>query len=216
MYIFNPNRMQNYIGYSNMNTTSYLRVLHASPDAPAVDVYVNNNPVIKNLKYKEFSQYLPVMPGRYNVKVFPAGQMMNPVINSNILVPPMSAFTVAATGTLSDIGLMPIVDPYTSPVNANVAYARFAHLSPNAPAVDITLTDGTKLFSNVKYLEYADYIEVEPGMYTLQVRPAGSEDVVLTVPDVPLMPGKYQTIYAVGLVGDTPPLEAIASLDGGK
>lgn len=179
-----------------------------------IDVYVNNNPVIRGLKYKESSQYLPVMPGAYNVKVFPAGQQMNPVINTNITVGPMAAYTVAAIGELPNISLMPIVDPNKPPKNPNMSYVRFAHLSPNAPAVDITLPDGTKLFSNTEYTEYTDYIEVNPGMYTLQVRAAGSEDVVLTVPNVQVNPGLYQTIYAVGLVGDNPPLEALAFIDG--
>lgn len=212
MHRFNHYGIQNAKRYaSNMN--AYIRVLHASPGAPAVDVYVNNNPVIRGLKYKEFSEYLSVMPGIYNIKVYPAGQQMNAVINTNVAVEPM-AYTIAAAGELPNISLMSIIDPYRPPQNPNKSYARFAHLSPNAPAVDITLPDGTKLFSNVKYGEYANYIEVDPGTYTLQVRPAGSEDVVLTVPNVQLMPGVYQTIYAVGLAGDTPPLEAIASLDG--
>ncbi len=216
MYQFNHRWMHNYNPYAsnNMNMNTYIRVLHASPGAPAVDVYVNNNPVIQGLKYKEFSNYLSVMPGAYNIKVYPAGQQMNPVINTTVTAGPMAAYTIAAAGVLPNISLMPIMDPYVPPQNPNMSYVRFAHLSPNAPAVDITLPDGTKLFSNVKYTEYANYIEVDPGIYTLQVRPAGSEDVVLTVPNVQLMPGVYQTIYAVGLVGETPPLEAVSAIDG--
>ncbi len=89
------------------------------------------------------------------------------------------------------------------------ARVRFAHFSPNAPAVDITLPNGTVLFRNVPYKAVTDYIRVAPGTYTLQVRPTGSNQVVLTVPDVVINPNDMKTIYAIGLVNDTPGLEAV-------
>ncbi|MDP4119973.1 MAG: DUF4397 domain-containing protein [Bacillota bacterium] len=197
--------------------TSYIRVLHASPDAPAVDVYANDNLISKNLSYKQLTPYLPVMPGIYNLKVYPAGQQVNPVINTNVTVTPNSAFTIAAVGKLANIGLLPIHEIYMPQVPMNMmdnSYVRFVHLSPDAPAVDITLPDGTKLFENVSYKEYTNYIGVKPGTYTLQVKPTGSDKVVLTVPNVSLMPGMLYSVYAVGLVGENPPLEAIISSDG--
>lgn len=48
---------------------------------------------------------------------------------------------------------------------------------------------------------------IDPGSYTLQVRPTGSSKVVLTVSDVRLSPNMVYTIYAVGLVGMPSPLE---------
>lgn len=199
-------------GYScNMN--SYIRVLHASPNAPAVDVYINNNPVLRALKYKQFSRYMPLMPGSYHVEVYPAGQQTNPVISTNVEIPPMSIYTVAASGVLPNISLLPISDSFRANYNPNLSYVKFVHLSPNAPAVDITLPDGTKLFRDVEFQEYTDYIGVNPGVYTLQVRPTVSEDVVLTIPNVEFSPGVHYSIYAVGLVGDEPPLEAIASVN---
>ena len=50
-----------YCPYANMTVNSYrtmqmnslIRVLHAAPNAPAVDIYANGNLVVKNLSYKE-------------------------------------------------------------------------------------------------------------------------------------------------------------------
>lgn len=50
--------------------------------------------------------------------------------------------------------------------------------------------------------------------YTLHVRVAGTSNVVLTVPYVYLMADKYYTVYAIGLVGGKPKLEALLLLDG--
>lgn len=202
--------------YAEMSRSSdsYVRILHASPDAPPVDIYANGNLIAKNLAYKQLTNYVPVKPGEYTIQVYPTGKKLNPVINTKLTVPQNSSFTIAAVGKLANISLLPIMEVYMPMVDKRKSYIRFAHLSPNAPAVDITLPDGKKLFSNVSYKQYTDYISVEPGNYTLQVRPAGSNQVVLTVPNVKLLPGTIYTVYAVGLVGETPPLDAIISVDG--
>lgn len=193
---------------------SFVRLLHASPDAPAVDIYANNNIIAEGLSYKQITNYLPIMPGNYQIQVYPAGTQANAVIDTNITIPQESAFTVAAAGKLSDIGLMPIPEMFTPMGIGNDSYVRFVHLSPNAPAVDITLSDGTELFGNVSFTQFTDYIAVNPGTYTLQVRPTGSNQVALTIPDVYLMPGAIYSIFAVGLAGDMPPLEAVIAEDG--
>ena len=196
------------------SSDSFIRILHASPDAPPVDIYANDNLIAKNLAYKQFTNYVPVKPGEYAIQVYPTGQKSTPVIDTKYTVPTKSRLTLAAVGKLADIGLLPIMEMYMKMVDNRRSYIRFAHLSPNAPAVDITLPNGTKLFSDVSYKQYTDYINVPSGNYTLQVRPAGSDQVVLTVPNVKLSPDTVYSVYAVGLVGETPPLEAITSVDG--
>lgn len=196
---------------------SFIRILHASPDAPAVDIYANNNLIAEGLSYKQLTSYLPILPGNYEIQVYPAGNQTNAVIDTNVTIPQNSAFTVAAAGELSDIGLMPIPEMFmpNMPMGmGNASFVRFVHLSPNAPAVDITLPDGMILFEDVSYTQFTDYLAVNPGTYTLQVRPTGSNQVALTIPDVTLMPGAIYSIFAVGLVGETPPLEAVIAVDG--
>lgn len=200
--------------HPQMNMNSYVRVLHASPDAPSVDIYANGDMIVENLAYKELTNYLPVMPGNYNIQVYPAGQKMTPVIDTNVMVKPQSSYTLAANGMLKNISLLPIMEPYVNMMNSGKSYIRFVHLSPNAPSVDITLPDGTVLFRNVAFKDITEYMAVDPGIYTLQVRPTGSNQVVLTVPNVMLYPDMVYTVYAVGLVGDTPSLEALLETDG--
>src|SRR3712207_9479531 len=55
------------------STTAQLRVVHASPDAPAVDVLVDNAAVLTNVPFKAASTYLSVPSGSRNLKVRAAG-----------------------------------------------------------------------------------------------------------------------------------------------
>lgn len=199
-------RINNYYRANQMNSS--IRVFHASPNAPAVDVYANGKLIVKNLSYKELSQYISVAPGSYNIMVYTSGQMTNPVINTNLNIPANTVFNIAVIGTLPDISLYPIQEPTTAQ-NFGRPCVRFVHLSPNAPAVDIKLSDGTKVFTGVGYKGITDYACVPTGTYTFTVSPTGRENIVLTVPNVKLDPNSYYTLYAVGLVGKSPTLEVM-------
>lgn len=205
--------------YNNMSyiqsemSVGYVRVMHAVPDAPNVDIYANDNLIIDNLSYGEYTDYLMVPEGTYRISVSVAGTEDSPILANMVTVNNNAILTVAAVGTLSDIGLLGITD-VNEEGDQDKAMIRFLHLSPDAPAVDITLPDGTVIFSNVSFRHITSYTEVTPMNYTLQVRVAGTQDVVLTVPDLNLDPDRYYTVYAIGLVGEDPELEALLLLDG--
>jgi hypothetical protein len=187
--------------------------LHASPDAPTVDIYANENLIARNLSYKEFTEYFPVPAGSYNIRVFAAGQKSNPVLSTNVSIPAGSIFTVAAVGNASNLGILPISDRMM-PIPPGKSYVRFAHLSPNAQSVDVTLPNGTKLFSDVEFKEVTNYTPVNPGKYTLQASAAGTNQVILNVPNINIKPGRFYTVYAVGLAGENPTLQMLIALDG--
>lgn len=191
----------------------FVRVLHAVPDAPNVDVYANGAMIIEDIAFGEWTDYFMVPEGTYELTVYATGTFNNPVASNMLTVQEDSMITVAAAGTLSDIELLTIPDANSTMIS-DKAMVRFLHLSPNAPAVDITLPDGTVIFSNDSFREITPYIPVDPMVYTLQVRVAGTTTVVLTIPDIDLERDEFYTIYAIGLVGGTPELEALLLIDG--
>lgn len=192
---------------------SFIRIFHASPDAPPVDVYANGQLIARNLPYKGFTEYLQIAPGNYDIKVFPTGETSNPVIDTNLFIQNKTIYTVAAINKLENIQLKPIIDPKI-PIMQDKAYVRFGHLSPNTPNVDITLPNGIMLFKDVGYKEITDYIAVDPGVYTVIGKPTGSDKIAITVPNIRLRPNRLYTIYAVGLLGGRPPLQVVIPLDG--
>lgn len=194
-------------------STAHVRVLHASPDAPSVDVYVNGSKAVSNLSYKNFTEYLPLTAGTYHIEVYPAGQRSNPVVSRDITVSAQSIYTIAAIGKLNNIALYPIQEPRLD-IQENRTNVRFVHLSPDAPAVDIRLPDGKNVFTNVRYKEITNYATVKPGTYTLDVFPTGTNQKVLHVPGIKLKANRFYTVYAVGLVEGDQPLEVLIPLDG--
>jgi len=208
--VYYPPYMQRW--YRESVQPSYIRILQASPDAPAVDVYASGKLIASNLQYKQFTPYIPLIPGKYTILVYPTGTSVTPIINTSLDVIPQLNYTVAATGMLRDI--KPLVIPDTAlPLPPNRIQLKFVHLSPNTPRIDITLPDGSILFRDVEFKEITPNLLIAPGNYNFQARLTGTNQVILNVPNQLLTDNRYYTIYAVGLVNMNPPLQILSALD---
>jgi LPXTG-motif cell wall-anchored protein len=190
-----------------------VRVVHASPDAPAVDVWVNGSVAFSNAPFKGITDYAELDPASYNVQVSPTGATEPIVIDADLDLAADTDYTVVAVGLLADIEPLVLVDNNSAPA-AGKAHVRFVHASPDAPAVDIAVAGGGPvLFANVPFKGVGDYLPVDPGTYDLEARVAGTETVALSVPGVVLEEGKVYTIFAMGLVEGEPALTAVPSVD---
>ena len=191
------------------NNSSLVRVFHASPQAPNVDVYVNNEIVFSNLAFGEFTKYVYLDEGQYNISVYQTGQKDNPVINQIVDVPSQQMFTIAATGNLDNLGLLVIPDKISKSPSPNYSSVRIIHLSPNAPGVDVVV-NGDTLFENIEFKEGTDYVDFNTGTYNVNVVLNSDKSVVLPL-KITLNPNKIYTIY---IIGNPPNLHAIQVVDG--
>jgi LPXTG-motif cell wall-anchored protein len=189
-----------------------VRVVHASPDAPAVDVWVDGAVAFSNAPFKGITDYAALAPATYNVQVTPTGATTPVVIEADLALAANTDYTVVAVGLLADIEPLVLVDNNSAPA-AGKAHVRFVHASPDAPAVDIAVTGGPVLFANIPFKGVGDYLPVDAGTYDLEARLAGTETVALSVPGVQLNAGTVYTIFAMGLAGGDPDLAAVASVD---
>ncbi len=180
-------------------TKAMVKVVHASPDAPGVDFLVDNNVAGSNLTFPNNTGYLEVNAGTRNVKVNVAGTDQT-VIEADLELMKDKSYSVFAVDVVSSIEPLVLEDNLADPASGK-AHVRFIHLSPNAPAVDITLTDGAVVFGDVEFKEYVDFTPLDAGSYDLQVRLQGTDTVVLELPGINLMDGNIYTVFAKGLVG---------------
>jgi LPXTG-motif cell wall-anchored protein len=190
-----------------------VRVVHASPDAPAVDVWVNGSVAFSNAPFQGITDYAELAPDSYQVQVTPTGATEPIVIDATLDLAAETDYTVVAVGELANIEPLVLVDNNSAPA-AGKAHVRFVHASPDAPAVDIAVANGGPvLFSNVPFKGVGDYLPVDAGTYDLEARVAGTDTVALSVPGVSLADGAVYTIFAMGLAGGEPALTAVASMD---
>jgi len=173
-----------------------LRVAHFSPDAPAVDVYVDDDRVIAGLEYESITPYLELEPGTYTFTVTPADEPEQPVIERTTWVG-RAFYTIAAIGSVEMETLRPHIL-----IDDGSALLRAVHAVPDAPAVDLFANGGdTPIVSDLEFGTATGYVALPAASYTIDVRPAGTDDTVDSF-DVDLERGFAYSGVAIGLLED--------------
>lgn len=179
-----------------------VRVVHASPDAPAVDVFVDGNRAIESLEFGDATDWIALPAGSYDVAVAPAGaDESDAVISGTFDLASGVYYNVAATGFLSEIDAQVYVTNVEG-LASGQARVQVIHASPDAPAVDVAVAGGPVLVGGLEFPNASGSLDVDAGTYDLEVRPAGTEDVVLDLPGVALDSGTVYDIFAIGSLED--------------
>ncbi len=234
---FGPIVIANPAGESIADGSFRAQVVHASPSAPAVDVYVTaldgalENPVNGGapLAFGEFTGQLEVPAGPYQLRVavpndgdpivvydsgeipLPAGADLLIVATENVFLGDSAVQLIVLDGATA----APLYDASTP------AGAVAVHLSPDAPAVDILADVGStaeieqiKLVENVSYTQFCSLEEIgAPEDYTLSVVATGDTSSVLDIP-VSAVVNEAATVIVSGLLS-TDTLTAIPlAIDG--
>jgi hypothetical protein len=184
---------------------SRIRVLHASPDARAVDVHLDGAPVdaLTNVPFGAISDYLTVPSGSHQVQVFATGTTESPVIDAELEFETDAAYTIAATNAVAGIEAQLIVD--APKADADDAQVRVVHFSADAPAIDV-VPDGAAaadaIVTNLSYPNPTDYLAVPADTYDLEVRLAGTTTVALQLDPVEVEAGIAYSVFAIGSAAD--------------
>lgn len=182
---------------------SQVMVVHASPDAPAVDLVVDNTVAGSGLTFPANTGYLEVPAGTRNIKVRVTADPNLVPIEANLTLNANTNYSVFAIDSVSSIEPLVIVDDLTPPAEG-IAHVRFIHLSPDAPAVNITTTNNAStVFGNIAFKEYTAFTPLPAGSYDLEVRLAANDGLALDLPTITLEAGKIYTVFAKGFAGGT-------------
>lgn len=206
------------------STPAALRVFHTSPDAPAVDVVVNDNfaaPLISSLAFPDFTG-TDVAPDTYNVKVTAAGNPGAIVIDADLMLDAGQAYDVLAVGPLASIEPLVLTDdPRVVNTHAKV---RIVHSSPTAMNVDIYVAaPGTDIgtiepaFANIPFKASTGYVnlaaDADGETYEVTVVPAGTTTPAIGPASFTFFNGDVVSVIAVDAVGGGAPLGVVVSDD---
>jgi len=207
-----------------------LQVLHASADAPAVNVYVDDNLVLEDVDYKDGSAQLglPVRELPYRIRVdgiLPGGDVT--VIGpAEIDFEADTVYTIAAINSVADIEPAIISQPDV-PVTAGSARLFVLHATPGAAPdfslpVDVYVDAysepnapiGTSAPLTFDFRETLGPIEVAAGDYQVRVTLEGTQTVVYDSGLLPLADGDDLTLAAVPNVSGGSAAVSLVALTG--
>ncbi len=211
--------------FNDVDTSSTVRVVHAAPDAPPVDVLVNDTIRAAVGAYGAVTDYIPLSPATYNLKVVPEmGAPADAVLEADVPFVQGGERTIVAVGTLTDpmipFELLDLTDDNRAV--ATEARLRLVHGSVSAGEVDIYVAAGDTLTMDVDTTQdflftatavpfKADtgYLSLPAGRYDIAITPTGSTGAAIGPLTVPLDAGGVHTAIARDEVGIGTPLDVI-------
>lgn len=184
-------------------TPADLRVVHASADAPPVDVVANDNfstPLVSDLAFPQATGFVSVPAATYNVKVAAAGTTTD-VIDADLTLQPAVRYSVLAMGALADIE--PLVATDDARRIATAAKLRVIHGAPTAASVDIyvtapgaTITTLNPTLAGVPFKANTGFLQLPAGSYSVTVTPTGTKTAAIGPIDITLNAGGIYTAVA--------------------
>jgi hypothetical protein len=182
----------------------YVSIYHASPDAPELDILVDNRKInFGPLSYSDHSGYLNFYTGDRELK-FNASGAANALIDTVLKVEDGNAYSIFVINSVSHLETLVVRDSAQTPA-AGKAMIRFVQLSPDASAMDLAITDngGSVLFKDVAFKEATAFMEVDAASTSFEIRNSDSGNVALSANGVSLQAGGYYTVVTRGF--ETPP-----------
>ena len=220
-------------GCDNDDPLAQLRVIHASSDAPPVNVFVDSANPVSGLDYADSSGFVNVVAGTRDIVV----QAIRPepladlsVITVNgLTLSEGSQTTVMAIDDTATIREQVIAGSASEPTSSEVAIS-VVHASPDPAAanVDVYITDATTALTgitpdfNFDFTDEQDVGAVAAGTYRIRVTGAGSKTPAYDSGPVDLTPfaGQSLVIAAVNTVNsvtsDASPIKLMAYTDSAQ
>ncbi|MBX0323642.1 DUF4397 domain-containing protein [Halomicroarcula sp. F13] len=209
-----------------------VRVAHASPDAPNVDVFVGENKVLADVPFTAVSGYLELPAGTYEVTIAAASDAEAPdeaetVAFRGEVTLEGDDYTVAAIGELtpdvSTESFRPAIFEDTLGVlDEETGRVRIVHASPDAPAVDVRVVDDDgdtvlTLADDIEFGEASANVEAPAGTYSVAVFPAGADETldsaVYGPVDVEVRAGEVLTVFAEGFLTADPEFQPVLAYE---
>ena len=187
-----------------------VRVVHAIPNGPAMDLYAGDLVLFDAINFKSVSSYRAVDGKRYAFALRPAGMTNAKPLSSNTEgLEDGSYYTVfALPGEDRSATLRVVRDKLDRPADGK-ARLRVVHGADGVGSIDIHAPGlVTPLLDNVAFQSVSDYTDVAPINGQVEVRPDGGTSAVVMLPNAHLEAGRYYTMMIVGSSKGAPALEA--------
>jgi len=191
-----------------------LRLVHASPDAPAADVYVDNDLFFQNIPFTNVTAYRTLTAGEHRIRIFVAGTppQGQAVIDATFSFGGNQDYTMVAMGQVGGIALQLFPDDNRTP-NAGQAKIRIIQASPNLQPVNVCLVELNQCVTNdLAFKNASGYTAVSTGSYNVQLRPPGTNEVLFTS-NFGFEDRFVYTLFIMGLWQAEPGLRIISGVD---
>jgi hypothetical protein len=155
---------------------SFVRALHLSPDAPNVDVFVNDgpSPAFSDIPFGRGTGYAELPADEYRFRVSATGSPAADAVldASGVALRDGASHTIVAFGSIATIGALVLDDEYDG-LAAGSIRVRAVHAAEGVGQVDIYAYgpggSSTRIYDDVDFGTAGEYLDIPAAEYTLGI-----------------------------------------------
>lgn len=194
---------------SNDNNFPYAHfiIVHASPDAPGIDLFAGSSQIDTNQVFGEVRYDYAAQPSYYHFQ-FAQHTDGKILVDENINFDGLKYYSIFMADSLSKFKTVITTDDFSALPTGDSVKIRFLDFSPDASPMDIVTESGDTLYLNRSFNDapvnsaLQTFMQIPAGNYMIDMKQAGTENI-LTSKSVTLTAGKFYTLWAKGFEGAT-------------
>jgi Domain of unknown function (DUF4397) len=195
-------------GGSGTSTTQQLRMVMASPDAPAVDILIDGTQVATALLYTNSTSYTPVKTGQRRVQVLTVSNSTS-IFDQTISVAASSNQTLLLTGPASKIQSVLLTDgSSTTTTTTGTGKVRVVNASATMGPADVYivnagtgLSGATPIATSLSFDNSTAYESAATPNYEVLTTSPGTTNLLLDTGTLALTQSQFQTVVVVDATG---------------
>lgn len=177
-----------------------LNVVNVSPGPLSINFFLDNQLVNgPALAFTQQTGYLLAYTGQRKFDAT-VGGTTQVVATQTLNLEKDKYYTLFFAGLNTSPEIILTEDDLTDPA-AGKAKIRFINLSPDATALNLSVSGGATLFTNISYKTASGFISIDPATYNLRINTG--ETTMDEITSVQIEAGKVYTVWAYGLVAGT-------------
>jgi Domain of unknown function (DUF4397) len=181
--------------------TTRFEVLHASPDAPPVDLYVGSIPLQSGLAYTQFSRRYVIAPATYQIRVFQQGADPNgtPLLTIPVGLEPNQRYLIVIANRVQTLEGVVYQEPPGGGEGPSVppgaqATIRLINLDPGSPPLDVFDVGGNVVIIPDVAFKVAKQTTLPQANLTLQLRQSGTANILVSIAPTNFPGGRISTL----------------------
>jgi len=179
-------------------------IVHASPNAPNIDMYVDGARSLYNISYGSDTGYAIINPGTYSFAFTQTGNT-TPLVTQSFTFEGGKLYSIFTIDSVSKMKAVYVADNIAT-ISLDSVQIRYFDLSPDAPFHTAVITSGT---DSVQYTirgfndqggnsDFQNFTSLKAGTYDLKLSQPGSGTPFKVFNNLVLTGGKVYTIYLKG------------------
>lgn len=187
---------------TDTNVYSALSIYNASPTPATYDVFLDDAKInTAALPLGGNMAYFQKVTGSYTVKFAVAGRTES-LFSKTIALPASTYSTYFLLGKPNAFEGLLITDDLSGTSTTN-GFVRFVNISPDAPALDLVVRNGSVITTNKAYKATSGFSQLAAGTYTFDIKNTTTGAVIASVENVIIGISGYYNVIVRGLVNPT-------------